>query len=67
MKKIAVIFLRPAVVKKELQKEKHTREWRKGYNSFYCEINGEAFGPGSDSIYGSPQLFGGLQQQFLYS
>lgn len=64
MKKIAVIFLRPPIVNKELQKEKHTREWRKGYNSFYCKINGEPFVPGSDILYGSPQLFGSYSNNF---
>ena len=64
MKKIAVIFLRPTTVNKELQKEKHTREWRKGYNSFYCKINGEPFVPGIDILYGSPQLFGSYSNNF---
>ena len=64
MKKIAVIFLRPSVVNKTLQKEKHARELPKGYNSFYCKINGESFIPGSDRIYGSPQLYGVYSNNF---
>ena len=63
MKKISVIFLRKKVDKKSLQKVKVIRE-PKNFNSFYCKINGEAFVPGNDRIYGSPQLFGGYSNNF---
>ena len=63
MKKISVIFLKRKVDKKSLQKVKAIKE-PESFNSFYCKINGETFVPGSDRIYGSPQLYGGYSNNF---
>jgi hypothetical protein len=67
MKKIAMISLEGKIANTSLLKKQITKEIQKGYSSFCRKINDDSFVPGSDSIYGSPQLFGGLQQQFLYS
>ena len=64
MKKIAIIFLKRKVANTSLQKEQVTKEPKKGYNSFYCEMNEEAFHPGRDIFYGSPQLYGGYSNNF---
>ena len=64
MKKIAVIILNRNAAKKSLQQEKSSKGSKKGYNSFYCEINKKIFVPGNDAVYGSPQLYGGYSNNF---
>ena len=64
MKKISVIFLKREVAKTSFQKKKMGKQPWKKYNSFYCKINDTSFAPGSDKVFGSPQLFGGYSNNF---